>query len=512
MEEQLGFLSYSSTTAEYTALLYATGVTALASFLLLFWYQHEGGRPSKVKLPPGPRGLPLLGNVTVSSYDFHYRKCTEWAQKYGPIFRFCIGKVNVVVLNDFASIKKYLSMEATLIRSQRSIFEGVTMGMTTLSGPAWVENRRFCLRVLKDLGFGKKSMEEHIKEELRYLIARLVDAKGSPVPIREHLIPSTSNVITALLFGTTYSFDDPKRKYLDKLLARLFKIIMSGSAVDFQPYWLRKIAARIPNTRSYALRKASLDLHAFIRERVKEHQETIDPNFHRDFIDGYLNKVTEHQDNPNSHFREAYILGNAIDFFVAGTGTVAASIQWHLFNCAKNPDTVQAVIQREIDGVIGREREPAWEDRSQMHFTMACIWEMLRWRTVVPLGLPRGTREDTFFDDYFIPKDTVVLANLLAVHRDSELWERPDEFDPTRFLKKDGTGLVKKPEHLIAFSVGKRMCPAEALTTVEIFLYLTTFLQKFRVLPAEGQQLPNLSSPALTVAHPSLQRLRFLPR
>ncbi|KAM7311656.1 putative cytochrome P450 [Ixodes scapularis] len=491
--------------------------------------------------------------------------------------------------------------------------------MTTLSGPAWVENRRFCLRVLKDLGFGKKSMEEHIKEELRYLIARLVDAKGSPVPIREHLIPSTSNVITALLFGTTYSFDDPKRKYLDKLLARLFKIIMSGSAVDFQPYWLRKvaaripytrsyalrkasldlhafirervkehqetidpnfhrdfidgylnkvtehqdnpnshfrallfgttysfddpkrkyldkllarlfkiimsgsavdfqpywlrkIAARIPYTRSYALRKASLDLHAFIRERVKEHQETIDPNFHRDFIDGYLNKVTEHQDNPNSHFREAYILGNAIDFFVAGTGTVAASIQWHLFNCAKNPDTVQAVIQREIDGVIGREREPAWEDRSQMHFTMACIWEMLRWRTVVPLGLPRGTREDTFFDDYFIPKDTVVLANLLAVHRDPELWERPDEFDPTRFLKKDGTGLVKKPEHLIAFSVGKRMCPAEALTTVEIFLYLTTFLQKFRVLPAEGQQLPNLSSPALTVAHPSLQRLRFLPR
>ncbi|KAM7311654.1 putative cytochrome P450 [Ixodes scapularis] len=177
MEEQLGFLSYSSTTAEYTALLYATGVTALASFLLLFWYQHEGGRPSKVKLPPGPRGLPLLGNVTVSSYDFHYRKCTEWAQKYGPIFRFCIGKVNVVVLNDFASIKKYLSMEATLIRSQRSIFEGVTMGMTTLSGPAWVENRRFCLRVLKDLGFGKKSMEEHIKA----VTLPCVEVQGCPL-------------------------------------------------------------------------------------------------------------------------------------------------------------------------------------------------------------------------------------------------------------------------------------------------------------------------------------------
>ncbi|KAG0426058.1 hypothetical protein HPB47_026812 [Ixodes persulcatus] len=87
MEEQLGFLNYRSTTDKHTALLCTTGITTLASFLLLYWYRHEAGRTSKVKLPPGPRGLPLLGNVTVSSYDFHYRKCTEWAQKYGPIFR-----------------------------------------------------------------------------------------------------------------------------------------------------------------------------------------------------------------------------------------------------------------------------------------------------------------------------------------------------------------------------------------------------------------------------------------
>lgn len=344
------------------------------------------------------------------------------------------------------------------------------------------------------------------------MVGKIADAKGSSIPIREYLIPSTSNVITALLFGTTYSFDDPKRKYLDKLLARLFKIIMSGSAVEFQPDWFRRIAARIPYMRSGALRKASRELHAFIGERVKEHRETIDPHFNRDFIDGYLNKIKEHQSDPNSHFQETYILGNAIDFFVAGTGTVAASVQWHLLNCAKNPDTVQSVIQKEIDSVIGKERPPTWEDRSQMHFTMACVWEMLRWRTVVPLGLPRGTKEDTFFGEYFIPKNTVVLANLLAVHRNPELWERPEEFDPSRFLKRDGTGLVKKPEYLIAFSVGKRMCPGEALTTVEIFLYLTTLLQKFHVLPEEGQQLPNLASSALTVTHPFLQRLRFVPR
>lgn len=64
-------------------------------------------------------------------------------------------------------------------------------------------------------------------------------------------------------------------------------------------------------------------------------------------------------------------------------------------------------------------------------------------------------QEDTSIGEYFIPKGTMVLANVMAVHRDPELWANPDDFDPTRFLTADGTELSKKPEYHIAFSLGK---------------------------------------------------------
>ncbi|CAN7985612.1 unnamed protein product [Ixodes hexagonus] len=407
-----------------------------------------------------------------------------------PLFRFRLGLVNVVVLNDFASIKKYLSMEATLNRSHRSIFEGVTNGMTTLSGPAWVENRRFCLRVLKDLGFGKKTMEEHIKVRHMQRVLYPVFPPGDAAPVLPGLQRSTFVLILPFCVRHLYPLSDPRAMINKRLLSHLGRLQLFSSSQH---------GSR--QSRSCGTALASIGLYhswfaSYLRERVKEHQGTIDPNFNRDFIDGYLNKVREHQNNPNSHFREAYLLGNAIDFFVAGTGTVAASVQWHLLNCAKHADTVQSVIQREIDNVIGREREPTWEDRSQMHFTMACVWEMLRWRTVVPLGLPRGYARRRFYNACtylnYSTQDTVIKI-LLPV-----FWYLEDIFEPTYLL-------------LYLNYICKRMCPAEALTTVEIFLYLTTLLQKFRVLP-EGQQLPNLGSPSLTVAHPSLQRLRFIPR
>lgn len=79
-----------------------------------------------------------------------------------------------------------------------------------------------------------------------------------------------------------------------------------------------------------------------------------------------------------------------LDFLMAGTNSIVAILQWHLLNCMKNPDTIQFKIQQEIDNVVGRDRCPKWEDRHKMPYTMAVIWEMHRWKTIHPLGVPRA--------------------------------------------------------------------------------------------------------------------------
>lgn len=94
---------------------------------------------------------------------------------------------------------------------------------------------------------------------------------------------------------------------------------------------------------------------------------------------------------------------------------------------------------------------------------------------------------------------------------DPTLWKSPEVFDPTRFLEDDGLTCKEKPKFLIPFSTGKRMCPGEPLASVEIFLYLTSILQKFRVLPEEGKSI-DFTVRCVTFNIPRLQKLRFIPR
>lgn len=54
---------------------------------------------------------------------------------------------------------------------------------------------------------------------------------------------------------------------------------------------------------------------------------------------------------------------------------------------------------------------------------------------------------------YTIPKGTVILPNLWAVHRDPAIWEKPDDFNPNRFL--DDQGQVIKRETFIPFGIGQ---------------------------------------------------------
>ncbi|KAH7955091.1 hypothetical protein HPB49_024473 [Dermacentor silvarum] len=328
-----------------------------------------------------------------------------------------------------------------------------SVGIVTLNGDAWQDNRRFCLHVLRDLGFGRKSMEEHIKDEVQYLADKILELRGSPVDIRKYLIPSMSNNITSLVFGRRYPFEDHRRKFLDERLRKVVKIIGSGSLFTFLPSWAFLIFTTLPFTNVAKIKEVLEEMFEYVSEEVKQHESSLDESSNRDFIDGYIKKMKENKDNPRSSFKMGNLLGNVLNFFGAGSNTVQISIQWHLLNCADKVESVQRNIQNEIDSVVGHERQPCWEDHNNMHFTMATIWEMYRWRTVAPLSIPREAAEDVEYKDYFIPKGTVILPNLSAVHLDPVTWESPEIFDPHRFLKKDGSGLIAKPDQLIPFSI-----------------------------------------------------------
>uniref|UniRef100_A0A5F8GFG9 Cytochrome P450 family 2 subfamily U member 1 n=1 Tax=Monodelphis domestica TaxID=13616 RepID=A0A5F8GFG9_MONDO len=134
-------------------------------------------------------------------------------------------------------------------------------------------------------------------------------------------------------------------------------------------------------------------------------------------------------------------------------------------------------VQKEIEKVIGPDRAPSLTDKVHMPYTEATIMEVQRMSAVVPFGIPRMTSEKTTLQGYTIPKGTMIIANLWAIHRDPAIWENPKNFSPERFLDEEGQ-LIKR-EHFIPFGIGKRVCMGEQLAKMELFLMFVSLMQNF---------------------------------
>lgn len=479
----------------------------LGLIFAIFWFSWNWR--CRKRLPPGPRGLPLVGYLfSFKRSDMRNGKCMEWAKKYGPIVRIKLGAYNVIFLNDLRTIKTFLSRGELLHRPRISMFAVGNEETSKFMDEHRKEHRRFTLHVLRNLGFGRISMETHIQEEVSFLSDLIAKSNGTALSINEYLMQTASNVMAAYLFGRGFSIGDPRREQLDAHLRAALHDHRTELIVEFLPEWLKKICNNSLFKKS-TMAENGAGLLNFCRNEIAEHKRTLCQEYDRDFTDTYIKKIRELNGAAVPVFTEDSLLLACLIFFFAGTSTVSGLNHWNLMNCAQHPDTVQSRIQKEIDDTTAGERRPKWEDRKNMPYTMACIAEI--YRTKASSTIPRRAAEDTFFDEYFIPKGSIVIPNLWAVHRNPDLWKDPNTFRPERFLNEDGSALTSKPEYLISFSVGGMMCPAETLATAEIFLTLTMLLQRFRVFLEEESKF-DIESLDMNTSEVSNFRLRFETR
>ncbi|CAL1262443.1 unnamed protein product [Larinioides sclopetarius] len=439
-------------------------IVAIFIILVSIWLSFS---KSTVKGLPGPwtNGLPIIGSLPILS-NKPFVKLTELSKKYGPVYRLRLGSIDVVIITDFETMKEAFAKDAFMGRPPYLPFElnRETIETGAFNEMPWKEQRRFSLHMLRDLGFGKTKMEEHIKEEILELLERISGEEGKPIEHAFLLTPSMSNNIASLVFGKRMKHDDPERQRLDYLIREIGRLVGFVSWQVFFP-WLRVVMSTFNIGNKGQLFKVITEVKEYCKKQIQEHEETLDPNNIRDFVDSYLIEMKKRSDDPNTTFKN-----------------------WMLLVCAAYPE-VQKKIHSEIDEVIGQNRFPTRNDHLNMPFTEAAIAELMRWKTSIPLNIMRYTLENTELKGYFIPRNTNVLSVSWAVDHDTRLWgEDVHEYKPERFLSKDGSKVVK-PDYAIPFSIGKRSCPGKPLAETEVFLYLVAILQKFEVHPPPGKQI-----------------------
>ncbi|XP_067412722.1 cytochrome P450 2A13-like [Emydura macquarii macquarii] len=441
--------------------------------LLSTWRQMQG----RGKMPPGPTPLPLIGNLPQVGIKDMRKSLMKISERYGPVYTIHLGPRRVVVLCGYQAVKEALLDQAEDFggRGKQATFDWIFQGygVAFSNGERAKQLRRYSITTLRNFGVGKRSIEERILEEAHFLLEALRSTKGLPFDPTYFLSRTVSNIISSVIFGDRFDYED---KEFISLLCMITESFHFTSTAWGQLYEMFSGTMRyLPGPQRAAFKQLA-GLEKFIKRKVKANQETLDPNAPRDFIDSFLIKMQQEKENPFSEFSLKNIVLTVLTVFFAGTETVSTTLRYGFLILLKYPQ-IEAKIHEEIERVIGRNRAPNMEDRSRMPYTNAVIHEFQRFCDIIPLGLARRVTRDTQFRGYTIPKGTEVYPVLGSVHYDPTQFSSPDTFDPRHFL--DDNGQFKKSEAFMPFSIGKRYCFGEVLAVMELFLFLTSILQNF---------------------------------
>lgn len=395
------------------------------------------------------------------------------------MFTLYFGLQRVVVLHGYEAVKEALIDlgEEFSGRGHNPLADRANrgFGLVFSNGKRWKEIRRFSLMTLRNFGMGKRSIEDRVQEEARCLVEELRKTKGSPCDPTFILGCAPCNVICSIVFHKRFDYKDQQFLNLVDKLNENVKIASSPwiqicnnfpPFIDYFPGAHNKLLKNIAFMKSYIL------------EKVKEHQESMDMNNPRDFIDCFLIKMEKEKHNQQSEFTIENLENTAVDLFGAGTETTSTTLRYALLLLLKHPE-VTAKVQEEIERVIGRNRSPCMQDRSHMPYTDAVVHEIQRYIDLLPTNLPHAVTCDVKFRNYLIPKGTTILISLTSVLHDNKEFPNPEMFDPRHFLDEGGN--FKKSNYFMPFSAGKRICVGEGLARMELFLFLTSILQNFNL-------------------------------
>ncbi|XP_056392502.1 cytochrome P450 2W1-like [Hyla sarda] len=458
---------------------------ALSTLLMLIFLVHFITRQKKspYNFPPGPTPLPLIGNLHQLDFKRQDLSLLKLSEKYGPIFTIHLGMNKAVVLTGLETIKEALVEEADTFsdRAFFPIFHDIQGGNGVFfsSGEMWRTTRRFTICSLRNLGMGRKHIENKIIEELQFLTDKIESYAGQSFKLREFSCAPT-NITLAMLFGSRFDYKDPVFIQLLDLIYETFSLLGSPS---LQLYNMFPVLGIFLKTQKIILEKLD-QICELIKTDIQFRREKIDVNCVSSFIETMVAKQEEERKNKDSLFHDKNILATVLDLVMAGTETTSTTLHWGILLMIKYPQ-VQKKVQKEIHSILESRRLPRYEDRNAMPYTQAVIHEIQRFANVIP-HLAHATSTDTYLKGYYIPKGTTVIPLLTSVLYDRRHWETPFQFNPQHFL--DHEGKFVNNEAFVPFSTGRRLCAGASLAKMELFIFLTGLLQKFTFTPQHGMK------------------------
>ncbi|KAL2324687.1 hypothetical protein Fmac_023745 [Flemingia macrophylla] len=453
-------------------LLFVTLLVLITRFIL--------NRHGSKNQPPGPTGLPIIGNLHQLGPKPH---CTlsSLAQTYGPIMSLRLGSVTVVVASSPGTAQEILQKNDQAFASRpipESVAAQPNVGDTLAWAPGdsrWRNRRRVCTTQIftaQRLDLLQHLRHRKVQEVVQHL--RKQASNGTAVDIGEVAFATMLN----LMSNTVFSEDlvDPAFESAGELKEVVWRIMEDAGKVNISDYfpflkWLDLQGVKRHVRVSYVRLHDIFD--RMILTRVEERESSRVAK--GDFLDVLLDHC---QQGDGSDFTVQTIKPLILDLFIAGSDTSGSTTEWAMAELLRNPKVMQRG-REEVIKVIGTSNEVKESDIPKLGYIQAIVKETLRLHPPVPLLLPYVAGHDVEVSGYTIRKGNQVLVNAWSIGRNPHFWEDPLLFEPERFLRSNVDFKGRDFEYL-PFGAGRRICPGFPLANRMITLMLAAFLHSFQ--------------------------------
>ncbi|RYN79807.1 O-methylsterigmatocystin oxidoreductase [Alternaria alternata] len=491
-----------------TSLVLAFGTFVLYALSRFFSSKNLHDLP----LPPGPKGLPLLGNINDLPKP-GILECHHWLQykdRYGPISSITVLGQTFIIVNDADVAVELLSNRAATFSGRpHMVFSGDMIGWTrTLAmhqpNQTFKHHRRNIASVASS-STSLKVFDRIQNEEAAHFLLNVLD---SPNELFEHIKKEAGAVILRITYGYTPNAKgrDPLVDMAGQTMAEFADSSVPGKwSVDVLPF-LRFLPDWCPGTsfkrtaRQMAeqLTRTAEEPYAFVKTQMQDKEAKT----------SFLSQAIESLGSDAS--MEYIHKWSAASMYLGGADTTVSSLMTFFLAMAVFPQ-VQKKAQEELDRVLGGERLPITSDKASLPYIEAVMKETHRWHPVAPMAIPHCCTQEDSIKGYRIPKGAMILPNNWWFTHDPAIYPDPMTFRPERYLD----GSTQPDPRTWTFGYGRRVCPGRYVADNALFTTIAQSLAVFNVeKPVVNGEIvePKVEFEAGVVSHPKPYRVSITPR
>ncbi|KAH6788572.1 hypothetical protein C2S51_003578 [Perilla frutescens var. frutescens] len=451
------------------------------AFLILIFKLYSSSSHQSHNSPPTPLALPVIGHLHLIKNPLHL-SLASLSSRYGPIFSLRLDCRSFLVVSSPSAVEECFTKNDIVFANRPYSMAGDCLTYNYASftwspyGHLWRILRRLSVVEL----FSSHTLQKSaiIREQE---IAKVVGAlhkicknTGQKVDLNTLISTYSFNIVMRSLTGKGFVGEEEigseAAKETIQRIRELFAPSLLLGMCDYFPV-LRWIGYKGMERNMMLLHKKRDEFLQRLVDEIRAKNNANGERKRRNFIEALLSVQAEEPEFYSDDIIKSFLLV----ILSAGADTSSVTLEWAMSRLLTQPEEMQK-LREEIDENVGHDRLIKDSDLPKLPYLRCVVNETLRSHPAAPLLLPHFSSEECVVAGYSIPRGTILMVNAWAMHRDPNLWDEPDKFNPERFKAAE---TEEKGQNFVPFGIGRRACPGAAMALRTVSLALGAFVQCF---------------------------------